>query len=181
VPPAHTGCGGPAFAVATGLIVIVIVDIAAGHGPEGSLVVKVSVTVPAVISAALGVYVAFKKLAFGEKLPPPPLHDPLVALPPTIPFKLTVPPAQIVWVLPALAVATWSTVIITVEVTAGQGPAGSLVVSVSVTVPLAILGVYVDVKELRFEKVPLGADHVALVALPPIVPASVTAPPAQTV
>jgi hypothetical protein len=55
------------------------------------------------------------------------------------------------------------------------------VVSVNVTVPLVMLGVYVDVKEVGSEKLPLGADHVALVALPPIVPASVTVPPAQTV
>src|SRR5688572_33507591 len=69
----------------------------------------------------------------------------------------------------------------TVEVAAGQGPAGSFVVKVSVTVPLAILGVYVDVSELALENVPLGADQIEEVALPPIVPASVIVPPAQTV
>ena len=72
------------------------------------------------------------------------------------------------------------TVMTTVEVLDGQGPAGSLVVSVKVTVPEAIVGVYVDVKELGLENVPLGALHVALVALPPMVPANVIDPPAQT-
>ena len=72
------------------------------------------------------------------------------------------------------------TVITIVDVTAGQGPVGSFVVNVSVTVPLVILGVYVDVKEVGFEKDPLGADHVPLVADPPTEPASVTVPPAQT-
>ena len=38
-----------------------------------------------------------------------------------------------------------------------------------------------DVKELTFEKVPLGALHVELVAPPPIEPAKVMELPAQTV
>jgi hypothetical protein len=50
-----------------------------------------------------------------------------------------------------------------------------------VTVPFGILGVYVDVNELGFENVPLGAVHIALVALPPILPAKVTVPPAHMV
>jgi len=83
-----------------------------------------------------------------------------------------------------LAVAAEFTVITTVEVAAVQGPpapSGSFVVNVRVTVPVVIDGVYVDVKEDAFEKVPLGALHVELVALPPIVPANVTVPPAQIV
>ena len=62
-----------------------------------------------------------------------------------------------------------------------QSPSGSFVVNVRVTLPLAILGVYVDVSEPAFEKVPLGALHVELVALPPMVPFNVTLPPAQIV
>ena len=38
-----------------------------------------------------------------------------------------------------------------------------------------------DVKEDAFEKVPLGALHVELVALPPIAPLNVIVPPAHTV
>jgi hypothetical protein len=72
------------------------------------------------------------------------------------------------------------TVIVTVDVTAGHGPEGSFVVNVSVTAPPAILGVYVDVSEVGLENVPLDAVQVALVALPPIVPANVIVPPAQT-
>lgn len=73
------------------------------------------------------------------------------------------------------------TVITTVDIAAGQGPDGSFVVKVSVTVPLTMLGVYVGVSEVVLENVPLGALHAELVALPPRVPASVTDPPAQTV
>ena len=46
VPPAHTLCGFPAFAVAAAFTVITTVEVATGHGPDGSSVVKVSVTVP---------------------------------------------------------------------------------------------------------------------------------------
>ena len=73
------------------------------------------------------------------------------------------------------------TVIITVEVAAGHAALGLLVVNVKVTVPLAILGVYVDVREAVLEKVPLGALQVDVVALPPMVPAKVIVPPAHTV
>ena len=52
-------------------------------------------------------------------------------------------------------------------------------VSVNVTDPFVMLGVYVEVSELALEKVPLGAVHVELVALPPIEPFNVTALPAQ--
>ena len=45
----------PALAVNEGLIVIVMSSLAAVHGPAGSFVVKVKVTVAADISEALGV------------------------------------------------------------------------------------------------------------------------------
>ena len=73
------------------------------------------------------------------------------------------------------------TVITTVEVTGPQGPGGSFVVSVRVTVPLVIEGVYKELSELIFENVPLGALHVELVAPPPRLPDKATVPPAQTV
>ena len=69
-------------------------------------------------------------------------------------------------------------VITTVLVAAEQGPP---VVSVSVTVPLVILGVYVEVSAFTFEKVPLPALQVEPLALPPILPARVTLPPVHTV
>ncbi len=49
VLPAQTVCGDPAFTVAIGFTVMTTVDVAAGQGPAGSLVVKVNVTVPLVI------------------------------------------------------------------------------------------------------------------------------------
>jgi hypothetical protein len=102
----------------------------------------------------------------------PPAHPDAVRL--TVPGPHREPP------VPVGATGIGLTVITTVEVAAGHGPVGSFVVSVKVTVPLAILGVYVDVKEVGSEKDPLGADHVPLIADPPTEPASVTEPPAQT-
>ena len=94
--------------------------------------------------------------------------------------KVTVPGPQRGAPVPVGAIGIGFTVITTVEVAAGQGPVGSFVVSVNVTVPLVILGVYVEVKEVGSEKDPLGAVHVPLVADPPTKPASVTVPPAHT-
>ena len=84
---------------------------------------------------------------------------------------------------PAFTVATGFTVMTTVDVAALHGPApsGSFVVNVSVTVPDVIDGVYVEVSVEASENVPLGAVQVELVELPPILPASVTELPAQTV
>ena len=75
------------------------------------------------------------------------------------------------------------TLITTVEITAVQGPlkSGSFDVSVNVTESEVIEGVYVDVKEFTFEKLPDGADHVPELAPPVIAPARVTKPPAQMV
>src|SRR4030095_6502747 len=112
VPPAHTGCGLPALAVATGLIVIVTVDNTAGHGPVGSSVVKVNVTNPAATSAALGVYTASGLLAFGLKDPVPPVHVDVVAPPPILPPNATEEPAHIVCAVPAFTIAFGLTVII---------------------------------------------------------------------
>ena len=70
----------------------------------------------------------------GEYVPAPPLQVALVADPPKDPAKVTVEPLQIVCAGPALAVAAWLIVIVTVLETTGQGPEG-LVVNVNVTVP----------------------------------------------
>ena len=56
--------------------------------PLGLFEVRVNVTVPAVISAALGVYTALSVVAFGLKVPVPPLQVPPVALPPTVPARV---------------------------------------------------------------------------------------------
>jgi hypothetical protein len=70
------------------------------------------------------------------------------------------------------------TVITTVLVAGVQVPAS--VVNVRVTVPLEIEGVYVELSNAGFPKVPLGADHVEVVALPPMLPESVIVPNAHT-
>ena len=68
--------------------------------------VNVSVTVPAVISAAEGVYWAFNVVLFGLNVPVPPLQVPLDAPPPTLPASVTVGLVEhAVWSAPAFAVA----------------------------------------------------------------------------
>jgi hypothetical protein len=90
-------------------------------------------------------------------------------------------PEQIAATAAKVGVTLGLTFIVTVDVAAGHAPAGSFVVSVKITEPVIIVGVYVDVNEAAFEKVPLGAVQVEVVALPPMVPANVIVPPAQTV
>ena len=116
----------------------------------------------------------FKVVLFGLYVPLPPLHVPEVAPPPTIPARLTVLLEQITWSAPAFTVAAGLMVNIKLSLTIGQGPVGSLVVRVSVTLPEAIsaaLGVYTAVIEVIVEKLPdPEEDHVADVAPPPKFP-----------
>ena len=113
----------------------------AGQGPAGSLVVMVSVTSPAVMSAADGVYTAASKV-LSTKLPVPDVaHVEEVADPPRTPIVVKVEPSQIVSLTPAPTVAIGLMLKIMALLTAKQGcptPSGSLVVIVSVTVPVPI-------------------------------------------
>ncbi len=100
-------------------------------------VVSVSVALPAVTSAALGVYTALSALLFGAKDPVPPLHTPPAA-PAAVPFRLmallfahTVPFA------PALTVGAGVKVIVRLLMAATHVPL-PVVVSVSVSEPAAI-------------------------------------------
>ena len=52
--------------------------------------VKVKVMTPAARSAALGIYVAFNVVLFGEYVPVPPAHIPVVVGPETIPERMLV-------------------------------------------------------------------------------------------
>jgi hypothetical protein len=91
---------------------MIIWSVTAGQGPVGSLDVKVNVIVPDVI---VGVYVDVK-LAGLENVPLAADHVPVVAEPPTVPARVTVPPAQMVWSIFALAVATAFTATVVVAV-----------------------------------------------------------------
>ena len=82
--------------MAAGFKVIVTEEVAAGQGPAGSLVVNVNITDPLLTSVGVGVYTALSVVLFGEKLPAPPLHIPLIADPPTDPERVAADPAQIV-------------------------------------------------------------------------------------
>src|SRR5262245_35011424 len=86
---AQTTWSTPALTTVIGSIVIVTWSLTGGHGPVGSFVVSVSVTVPAAISPAEGVYFALRLPGFGWNVPAPPLHVPPEALPPTEPASCT--------------------------------------------------------------------------------------------
>src|SRR5688572_26530101 len=93
-----------------------------------------------------------------------------------------VSPEQIVLSTPAFTLAAGLTVMVTVSMAGPQGPSGSPVSNVKITVPLPIAGVYTAFNVLAFgEKLPLGALHVAEPAPPPKLPARVTEPSAHTV
>lgn len=76
-------------------------------------------------------------LRSGLNVPPPPFHVPVDAPPLIEPANGTEIPEQIVWGGPALTVGAGFTVMVLVALTAEQ-PAGALVVSVKVTVPLKL-------------------------------------------
>ena len=107
------------------------------QGDSCPVVVSVSVTVPADLSASDGLYVAFSVVASGVSVPVPEE----VQVPPVAP-PLTAPPrpavlwlAQIVWLPPVLATAALCTVTTTCAVCAVQVDRSPVEVSVSVTVP----------------------------------------------
>src|ERR1035441_5489826 len=112
-------------------------------GPQGEswpVVLSVRVTVPALVSAADGLYVAFSVVAFGAKLPVPEDDQvPLVAPPPTVPPRAAVAlPAQMVWLTPALAVGDGLMVTTTGAVTGPQGESWPVVLTVRVPVPAVV-------------------------------------------
>jgi len=69
-------------------MVSVILSLTAPHGPAGSLVVIVSVTTPAAISAAEGEYTAFNIVALSKVPVPEVVHVDDVALPPRVPLSV---------------------------------------------------------------------------------------------
>ena len=78
-------------------------------------------------------------VAFGLKVPEPPLQVPAVAPPPTVPLRPAVAlPEQIVWLPPVLAVAAGWMVIVIELVATPQGPNGSSLNKLTVALPAAI-------------------------------------------
>jgi hypothetical protein len=120
--------------------------------------------------------VVFKTVLFIKEPPVLELHDPEVALPLMLPFRTIGSELQTVKLVPASTIASGFTVIITVPEAEPQGPEGSLVVKVNVTVPEVIAGVYVAFRSEVLEKLPLVALQVADEALPPIDPLSTIFP-----
>ena len=123
-----------------GLIIVkVLVEVTLPHGAL-PVAVNVSVTLPAVISAALGVYVAVvNEFALANVPVPLDVHVIpvlLVALDPAVIF--TAPELEhVVTAVPATAVAAWVIVSVLVEVALPQG-ALPVAVNVNVTLPAAL-------------------------------------------
>src|SRR5436309_2716114 len=112
-------------------------------------------------------------------MPAPPVQLPVVAPPVMVPAKVAVGLLeQTVWSGPAFTRAARLIVIVTESLTAGQGPAGSAEVRVSVTVvgALAIspwLGVYCAFSLAGLSNDPLPPLQVPVLAPPITVPAKV--------
>jgi hypothetical protein len=185
VPFSQIVCAGPASTVAAGFIVMTTLSVTGPHGPAGSFVVNVNITLPAARSAVPGVYTADSELAL-LNVPSPGLDQVADETEgPKAPARVTVLPEHIVWGGPASTVATALIVISTLSLTGRQGPAGSLVVRVSVTLPLEMSvgpGEYTAFIRLALLNVPSPEEvQVALVADPPKDPDSAAAPSAQMV
>lgn len=167
----------PAFTVAGAVTVSTTSSCAVAQGPEGSLVVNRKVTVP--VLPAIGVKVTVAGVVVAAVLlnwlvalvmlpvTPTMLHVPLLAAPPMEePVRVYAEPEHIVASVPALAVAVAFTVSTISSLTAGQVPAGSLVVRRKVTVPvLPAMGVKVIVAGVAVAAVLLNCE-VAFVIVP---------------
>jgi len=140
------------------------------------LVAIVRVTVPAAISAALGVYVVVSAETFANVPVPEVLQVELEAPPPLVAETETTLPAHISWSAPALTVGTGDIVSIIASERSGQGPDGLLVARVNVTLPddiSAALGIYVVTGFVLLAKLPVPVEvHVTVLAPPPNVPLS---------
>ena len=105
VPPLQFIVPADTLSVSNGEMVMMTELAASVHGPAGSSVVNVSVTVPFALSFAPGVYVVVKLFALA-KLPSPELLQVAVLAPPLmVPERLAAAVLQIVWLLPALTAA----------------------------------------------------------------------------
>src|SRR6478609_7513389 len=71
----HTSSAGPASTVGAGLMKTKTVSLEGGQPPL-AVEVKINGNTPPPISAAVGVYCALSVLAFGVKVPPPPVQLP---------------------------------------------------------------------------------------------------------
>lgn len=135
--PAHIVAAGPAIENANLFMVTIMSSLTGRHGPTGSSLVMVSVTVPAAISAAEGVYIGDKDKVL-LKVPVPEVdHTDDEALPLLIPVKATKYPWQITISGPALTIAGTSIVKIIFAEALVQGPpaSGSVDVRVNKTLP----------------------------------------------
>jgi hypothetical protein len=114
--------------VGASVIVITIASLTCAHAPL-LVEVSVSVTLPAAVSAALGVYVAFSVVLLGVNVPDPEeSHCPVVVPPLTLPANVTAALLpQTDWSPPALTIATWSTTSVVVP----AGPVQPLTVAVT--------------------------------------------------
>jgi hypothetical protein len=115
-------------AAGVGLIVSVILSVTDEQAPVGSSVVIYRTTLPAAISAAEGVYTAFKVPAPAKDPVPPEVQVKLVALPPIeSPVIVYVSPAQIAASGPASTSGATSTVTAAESMLIAHPPAAAIV------------------------------------------------------
>ena len=146
----------PAFNIITGLNDIIIVSLATAHAPIGTFVDKTNFTKPALLSRALGVYIAFNKVEL-LKLPVPiALQFALLADPPNAPERLIeFVNIQVFWSIPALTVGNLNILTVIWSEAAKQVPAGSFEVKVKTIESISkALGVYIPIKLLGLLNVP---------------------------
>lgn len=166
----------PAFTVGASDIVSTRVLDTALHGPVGSSVVSVKVTVPLFVEIGVkltnaGVPVAIILLSCEGAVVIVPVAEvidqvPVEAPPPIVaPARAYCAPEQIDAAGPAFTTGALLTVSTTVLVADTHGPLGSLLVKVSVTVPLEAMGV--NVTE---EGVPVAAKELNWLVAPDIPP-----------
>jgi hypothetical protein len=134
----HKAWFGPALTVAIGTIVIEVVFVTTGQGVLFEEV-KVNVTMPAVISAFVMLYVGVKEVLEGLNPPVPVVtQKPVVTPPVTLPLRLTLPTDEhTVCEGPATTTAIFFTNIFMVSFTARQFPF-PVEVRTRVTVPVKI-------------------------------------------
>ena len=114
-------------------MVTVSISLTVPQTPDGSLVVRVSVTLPAPISAAEGVYVDVGLDAFPKIPVPEVVHVAAVAPPPYCPLRVTALPLQLAMSGPAFTIGAWLTLTTTDPVALPQ----PLDVTVRLYVPFA--------------------------------------------
>ena len=169
--PAQIVVSFPAETIAAGFIVIVNVSESERQGaPPGLSVVPTITTDPLLISLGPGEYIGVKLILL-SKVPSPRVDQMMLeAVPENTPDRRTLSCSQIVVSLLMFTIGPFKMVNTTVSDAEGQGPAGSSVSIIKVSVPFEIAnadGVYSARGSLLFGEKEPDPNHVIEDAAPP--------------